>query len=428
MSFKGRINSKVGVTKRLEAWLCQLNKLKLKGNCMENKFYLGIDVGKYQHQATLINHHGAMVGQSVKFANSLSDFESFRQLIKNQLPKGAVVKAGMEATGHYYWHLRDYLVSQGIEVEVINPIETQIKAKTRIRKVKNDRIDSGIIAEITGRKDSKPIMVADPGLRQLRDLTRFAQKLKGQARFYKQEISTLIERVCPEFYTYFSNIFLVTAQMIIRQYFLQRVSGNQLVEQITKTSKGRTGQNKAAEIVLMLNNSIGVNYRHEYFILQLKMLVASLDLIQKQIIEVEKQIAKAAEKYEQISHLSSIKGVSTGMASAILSEIGSIDRFSNNKQLTAFAGLDASVKQSGRYLRKQGNHISKRGSKYLRKQLYYAAKTAVIFDPELKAYYQRKRAQGKHYNVVIIAVARKILMRIYAVLKQKRPYELRLIS
>ena len=109
----------------------------------------------------------------------------------------------------------------------------------------------------------------------------------------------------------------------------------------------------------------------------------------------------------------------------ILCEIGNINRFSNKGQLTAFAGLDASVKESGEYRRKQGNHISKRGSKHLRRQLYYAAKTAIMFDPELTAYYQKKKEQGKHYNVIMIAVARKILMRCYAVLKQKRLYELR---
>jgi len=56
----------------------------------------------------------------------------------------------------------------------------------------------------------------------------------------------------------------------------------------------------------------------------------------------------------------------------------------------------------------------------LRKALYYAAKTAVIFDPQFKTFYQKKKLQGKHYNVIIIAVARKILVRIYHLLKQKR--------
>lgn len=121
-------------------------------------------------------------------------------------------------------------------------------------------------------------------------------------------------------------------------------------------------------------------------------------------------------------------GVSPFSAAVYLSEIGNIDRFKNKNQLTAFAGIDASVCESGNYKRKQGNRISRRGSKYLRKQLYYAAKTAVIFDPELKKFYLKKKKEGKHYNLIMIAVARKILMRIYIVLKQKRLYEVRGVS
>ena len=108
-----------------------------------------------------------------------------------------------------------------------------------------------------------------------------------------------------------------------------------------------------------------------------------------------------------------------------MAELGDVSRFATKHQLTAFAGIDASVFESGEYKRKQGNRISKRGSKYLRKQLYYAAKTASIFDPEMKKFYEKKKSEGKHYNVIMIAVARKILMRIYAVMKQKRLYEVK---
>ena len=155
------------------------------------------------------------------------------------------------------------------------------------------------------------------------------------------------------------------------------------------------------------------------------MLLQSYELIENQLKEIKDQIEKYSGKYfaSEIELLTSIKGVSSEIASATLAEIGDIKRFENKDQLTAFAGLDPSVKQSGNYVRKQGNHISKRGSKYLRKRIYFAAKTAVIFDPELKEYYLKKKAQGKHYNVIICAVGRKMLMRIYAVLKQKRPYE-----
>ena len=395
---------------------------------MNKEFYLGVDVAKYQHQATLINSRGMIIGQSFQFSNSQAGFDFLWGRIKKQLPQKAVVIVGMEATGHYYWHLKDYFIQQGITVKVFNPIETQTLAKTKIRKVRNDRLDSLLIAELTSKKQCLPLKNEKEKVKQLRELTRFSEKLKGQARFYKQEISSLMERLCPEFSAHFSQIFLKTPLMMIKEYFLNNVSKEELIEKIVRTSKARIKKDKAREIVLILDNSLGKNYRWENSKLQLRLLLQSLTLVETQIKEVRENIKKLSSKFKEVEYLTSIKGISHYLASVILGEVGKIDKFSNKKQLTAFAGLDPSVKQSGSYNRKQGNHISKRGSKYLRRQLYYAAKTAVIFDPELKAFYEKKKAQGKHYNVIIIAVARKLLMRVYVLLKQKRPYELRIAA
>ena len=392
-----------------------------------NQFFLGIDIGKYEHQASLINYQGIMVGESIRFNNQLSDYDLFFKAIKKHLPDNAVVTVGMESTGHYHWHLKDYFLSAGLNVKVFNPIETQLKSKTKIRKVKNDRIDSLLIAELTREKQTHRHYEVKQEIKELRNLTRFCEKLKSQQRFYKQEISVLLERLSPEFCSNFSNIFLKTPLMIIKEYFINNLSKDKLIAKTVKTSRGRTKQEKAVKIIQSLDNSLGLNYRSQNTQLQLKILLQSLELIELQIKEVQNQVDNYSEKYftKEIELVSSIKGVSKNMANVILSEIGDINRFKNKDKLTAFAGLDASVKQSGRYCRRQGNHISKRGSKYLRKQLYYAAKTAIIFDPELKAYYLKKKKQGKHYNVIMIAIARKILMRIYVVLKQKRPYELK---
>ncbi len=391
----------------------------------EKVFCLGIDVGKYHHQATLVDNQKTMVGQSICFENNLASFESLIQTIKKQLPNGAIVKVGMESTGHYYWHLRNYLLEKGFNnLQVINPIETQALSKTRIRKVKNDRIDSLAIAQIISQKPAQSYQESKE-LSQLKDLTRFAEKLKGQKRFYQQELSVLLERICPEFSANFSRISLPTPLMIIKEYFLENTGAEQLIAKAVKISRGRMKKDKTQEIISALDVSMGVFYRHNNAKMQLRMILSSMALVDDQIKEVKTQIEKTSQNFKEIEYLSSIKGVSNYLASVILSEIGDINRFERKEQLTAFAGLDASVKESGQYHRKQGNHISKRGSKYLRRQLYYAAKTSIMHDPELKKYYEKKKGEGKHYNVTIIAVARKILMRCYAVLKQKRLYEVR---
>jgi transposase len=396
------------------------------------KFYLGVDVGKYSHQAALINENGLALAPAYKFANQSQAINELCQTIKKQLPdKETTVKVGMEATGHYYWHLRDELLKQGFEVAVFNPIETQTKAKLKLRKVKNDRIDSLIIADLVREKDLKQqnetVSFNQPNeqLKELRQLTRFTARLKKQARFYKQGITVLLERICPEFENCFKNVFSKTALMVAREYFINNRSERKLINLMAKTSRGRIKAESAKTIIQILNSSLGLSYRNESAQLELAILLDDLETKLKQIQQLEQRIKAMSQDFKEVELIASIKGVSERMAAVIYAEIGNINRFGKKEQLTAFAGLDPAVKQSGTYLRKQGNHISKRGPKYLRQELYFAAKTAIIFDPELKAYYLKKKAEGKHYNCVMIAIARKILMRVWAVLKQNRPYEVR---
>ena len=112
------------------------------------------------------------------------------------------------------------------------------------------------------------------------------------------------------------------------------------------------------------------------------------------------------------------------LGATILGEIGDIHKFSNPKKLVAYAGIDASVTQSGEYLATH-NVMSKRGSPYLRKALFQAALIASRHDPVLKAFYDKKRAEGKHHLTAIGAVSRKLCYTIHAILTKNEPYEIR---
>jgi transposase len=87
----------------------------------------------------------------------------------------------------------------------------------------------------------------------------------------------------------------------------------------------------------------------------------------------------------------------------------------------AYAGIDATVHQSGQFEAKQ-MHMSKRGSPYLRLGLWQAASMSILHNEELKIYYQKKRKEGKVHRVAIGAICRKLLIRIYVILKENRPY------
>lgn len=150
-------------------------------------------------------------------------------------------------------------------------------------------------------------------------------------------------------------------------------------------------------------------------------MIEQINFIEKQVSDVEKQISVLLEKIK--TPITTIPGIGNVIGATILGEVGDINRFSSAAKLVAYAGIDASVSQSGEY-ECTNNHMSKRGSPYLRKALFRAAFVASNSDPVFKAYYQKKRMESKHHNVAVGAVARKLCYTIYAVLKNNVPYEI----
>lgn len=123
-----------------------------------------------------------------------------------------------------------------------------------------------------------------------------------------------------------------------------------------------------------------------------------------------------------IKLLLSIPGIGQRTVVTLINEINDINRFDSPKALVAYAGLDPRVKQSGTSL-KHNTHITKRGSPYLRRDVFLSSVIASRWDVDLKAYYQKKRSEGKRHKEAIVAVSRKLLNRVYAVWKRGTPYQ-----
>jgi transposase len=149
--------------------------------------------------------------------------------------------------------------------------------------------------------------------------------------------------------------------------------------------------------------------------------------------ECQKKLHETAVQYrtwataqcdsETLELLCSIPGIGMTIATAIIAEVGDISRFKNGKAVVAYAGLDPRIRQSGTLL--SYGKLSKRGSPMLRKYLFLAASVARRFDPGLKTKYELLRSRGKAYTPSVVHIARLLTYRIYAVMKQKRKYEVR---
>jgi len=143
--------------------------------------------------------------------------------------------------------------------------------------------------------------------------------------------------------------------------------------------------------------------------------------VQEEIDEYLKKLTRKYRRHKIINLLTTIPGIGFKLALIIYSEINDINNFNHPKKLVAFAGLDPKIRQSGHSINNTGS-ITKRGSTRLRYALYVASNVARMHDPDLKAYYQKKRKEGKKHTVATLATARKLLNRIFAIWKNRTPY------
>lgn len=388
-------------------------------------FYLGIDIAKNTHVASLIDEQGKNLFKGFSFSNTTEGGKSLLEIIKKHSVFSNVT-VGMEATGHYWLSIYSFLYDYDFHsIHVINPIQTDGWRKgSEIRKRKNDIIDSVLIADLIRYGDFIDTTLSNEDLFSLRNICRMRNYLVQSTCDLKRKIICVLDQVFPEYQSIFSNTLGATSKQLLLDYSspadFEKLSADTLAETLKTLSRQKIGQSTAEKLINSAKNSFGVTFSKESFTFQLKLLIEQVKFIESQVKDCEKQIKKLMKKIN--SPITTIPGIGTILGAIIISEFGDISRFDKPSKLVAFAGIDATVSQSGEF---DGTHnvMSKRGSPYLRKALFQAALVASNTDPVLKAYYQKKRAEGKHHKTCIGAVARKMCNIIYAVLKNNTPYE-----
>lgn len=382
----------------------------------------GVDIGKFRHQAVAMDSTGKPLCSSFSFDNSEEGFQLFLREISRYQQQDAVC-VGMEATGHYWLNLYCALMDLGIELHVINPLLTDAMRRMSVRKTKTDTVDCRYIADVIRMGNFSDIAIQTSDVQELRQLCRFRYNLVDEVGMVKNRVTGILDRIFPEYHSLFSNIFGTTSLALLAEYpspdVLLNLGTKQLAEFLAKHSRGRLGREKAEEIREACRHSVGIHTANAALTFELRLMVDQIQFIENQIDELEQRIESIYSRCE--CYLDTINGVGIVSAAVIYSEIGNIENFENPKKLTAYAGIDPSIRQSGNFA-STNNTMSKRGSVYLRRALWNAAVVAAQQDPVMSAFYQKKRSEGKDYMTAIGAVSHKLCNIVFAVLRDKKTY------
>ena len=386
-------------------------------------YIVGIDIGKNHHEASIVSPEGKQIGRSLRFATTHKGADSLMSFIFKNIGNSPCV-FGMEATGHYWYPIYSFLKAKGYTIYVINPIQSDSLRKMYIRQTKNDSIDSFLIAEVIRFGQFGTTSMADENILAMRQLCRYRDSVISSRTEIKLRIGTIMEQIFPEYEKQFSSLWVSTSMGILEKYLtpenIENAPIDELFEIIKDKSHNRLTRAKAISIKEAAADTFGIKIAQDAFSFQLKQLIDRMNFLDKQIEALDCQILEYYEKFD--CYLHTIPGIGIIGAATILAEIGDINRFKSSSALVAFAGIDPTVRQSGEFSSTH-NHMSKRGSPYLRHAIFLAATTCSFHNSPLNAYYKKKRDQGKHHLTATGAVARKLTTVIYAVLRDSKPYE-----
>ena len=386
-------------------------------------YIVGIDIGKNHHEASIVSPEGKQIGRSLRFATTHKGADSLMSFIFKNIGNSPCV-FGMEATGHYWYPIYSFLKAKGYTIYVINPIQSDSLRKMYIRQTKNDSIDSFLIAEVIRFGQFGTTSMADENILAMRQLCRYRDSVISSRTEIKLRIGTIMEQIFPEYEKQFSSLWVSTSMGILEKYLtpenIENAPIDELFEIIKDKSHNKLTMKKAISIREAAADTFGIKIAQDAFSFQLKQLIDRMNFLDKQIEALDCQILEYYEKFD--CYLHTIPGIGMIAAATILAEIGDINRFKSSSALVAFAGIDPTVRQSGEFSSTH-NHMSKRGSPYLRHAIFLAATTCSFHNSPLNAYYKKKRDQGKHHLTATGAVARKLTSVIYAVLRDSKPYE-----
>ena len=386
--------------------------------------FVGIDVAKNKHDCFITNTDGESLFNSFTITNNLDGFNDLYRKISSVTENITKVKVGLEATGHYSYNLLGYLLDKGFPTYVINPLHTNLYRKSlSLRQTKTDKVDARTIASM---------LMSDVNLKSYSDTSYHNEELKSLTRYrfdkvkersaLKVSISRLVCILFPELENLVPTLHMTSVYSLLYEFpgasFVASAHLTRLANLLSKASKGHYNKDMAVLFRQTARDSIGSVMPAKS--LELKHTIKLIQELTSEIDEIEAAIKQIMDE-EIKSPILTIPGISYRMGAMIIAEIGDFNRFDSADKILAYAGMSPSTHQSGQ-LDNCHSRMEKRGSRYLRYALYNATKYVCHWDKSFGAYLEKKRSEGKHYNVALSHAAKKLVRTIFAMERSGQSY------
>lgn len=391
------------------------------------------------HKAIVMDEGGQFVTRLITFYARAGDLDNLLARAR-QGAASPDVQAVMEPTGMAWFPIAVYLTRQQVPVYLVNGQQVKDFRRFLKKHAKSDRVDARVLAKLpqVNQEGIHRLHLPDADTLACQRACREMDRLSSQITAITNRLKAIDRFAWPGLGDLVFPHHLSPAARWFRDHWYdpQRVleAGAQTIrQQWLDSGTDPDDPGHWAESLVDLAEQVLLLYGNDGTALDFTRLHEEVSRQQAELAFLEEQhrlvrLKEVHPLYWQIHpsrHLQSLKGVGQDSAAVYASLIGDPQRFASTDLFRAWTGMVPDSKQSGQSESK-GLHITKAGPDLIKKYAYLDADVARQWDPQIAAiYYDQMVRKGKHHTQAVCACATHLLDRVFAVLRDDRPYECR---
>jgi transposase len=406
-----------------------LKRIKPKKTRLVNQKVLiaTVDGGKDTHYGYYRCPDGTEC-KAFDFWNNGRGFQVFWERISSAARTHSIEETivGFESTGPYMEPLAQFLRSKkGVRLVQVNPMHTKrLKELPGNSPLKTDRKDPKIIADIIELGHALTVVIPEGPAAELRRLTQGRERtIESRTRLFNQ-LQSLLVLSFPEFLQVMKDVKTASAQYLLRHHptpqDIATLGESDLADLLKKVSRGKLREDRARALFEAANESVGIRAGRSSMLLEIRLMLDTIATYDRFIEGIETKMLWHLEQIPYSHLILSLKGVGPVTAAGLIGEVGDFTKFGTISEVMKLAGLDLYEVSSGKHRGKL--HISKRGRPHMWKLLYLAALSTVRKGGAMHEWYQHALGRGMIKTKALVAVSRKLLGIIFALVRNHSVY------
>jgi len=387
------------------------------------KYHVGVDVGKDRHRVCIRDLAKGVYCRNFPITNDRDGFTALITVLEKLSSDKSDFLIGVEAC-FYALNLSYFLLAMGFTLVEINPFRANQFRKAQGKKAKTDKIDAHTISAILSINNHKPLLMPDPILDNLKELTRFRVDLINERATMIIHLQEALSVLFPEYQKVFRQLDSAGSLALLATYpgpeHMIGAGEEAVGKTLSLASPRRMSRGMARRIIEAATRTVGVVQRQPSLGIKISVLAKRIASLQSTIQDLDRQITALFNSVPCRP-----QGFPVGRApslATLIAEIGDIHQYPTLKKFLSHLGWCPQSFQTGSYNLKHPK-MSHAGNKYIRRIIWMLSIFAVQFVPRYREYFQRRVSEGKAKMHIIVAVGRKLLSALYAMLKTGMAYD-----